>query len=529
MDAGVKQDEMAECVKREVKERARHRREGGYQVHASSEPMVISQDLPGEQTCPVSNLLETDTMQPSPEPPSFWLQHGAGNMYSSQGAPGSMTLKRSEAVLFTFYLETLFPFLFPFYRPSYLQGGRAWILEMIISRPVVRQAVLCQSVYFFSLAQGTAADCDLDWEKVLTQTGDAFGVLRQALQVIDGSGITEHVHGAVRIMSSIMQLQRFEIAILSFHNWQTHLNAAIALFKQLLDSVLESGGPSSKFVAIMSHLSPSSSSQNWSDSGYQVPSAEQAAFRFSSALVIFDDIISSTVLRSQPRLYEYHRNLLGNIEGTSEPIINLEAIVGLKNWTLLQIGEISTLDAWKQQSIAAGNLDVVELVRRATSIKESLTTHLATLGTDPAHFSLEKSSILDVFAPPICQGFLVTRVWTHAALVYLSTVVSGWQPANVEVRCNVSRVIELLLKGEISPALLRTMAWPFCVAGCLAEPAQETQFRGIVELLQPPSFFGTIHKAFEIMENVWRHRGVDGAIHDIATCFRTGDDVVLLV
>jgi hypothetical protein len=310
-------------------------------------------------------------------------------MYSGQGASENLTLNRSEAVLFTFYLETLFPFLFPFYRPSYLQGGRAWILEMIVSRPVVRQAVLCQSVYFFSLAQGTAADCELDWEKVLTQTGDAFGVLRQALQVIDGSGIAEHLHGAVRIMSSIMQLQRFEIAILSFHNWQTHLNAALALFRQLLHSVLDPGEPRTKFDAVLSHLGSSSSTSP----GDQIPSAEQAAFRFSSALVIFDDIIASTVLQSQPRLYEYHRSLLDNVEGTSGPFIDLEPIVGPKNWTLLQIGEISSLDAWKRQCIAAGNLDVVQLVHRATAIKDSLATHLARFDTDPVYTRIDKPTL----------------------------------------------------------------------------------------------------------------------------------------
>jgi hypothetical protein len=117
----------------------------------------------------------------------------------------------------------LLPFLFPFYRPSLLEGGRAWILEMMISSPVVRQATLCQSSYFFSLTRGTA-NRDVVWETVLTQTRDAFGVLRQALQVIDGPGITEHLHGAVRIMTSIMQVQRFEIAILSFSNCQAHLD-----------------------------------------------------------------------------------------------------------------------------------------------------------------------------------------------------------------------------------------------------------------------------------------------------------------
>ena len=49
---------------------------------------------------------------------------------------------------------------------------------------------------------------DVIWETVLAQTREAFGVLRQALQVIDGSNITEHLHGAVRILASIMQVQR---------------------------------------------------------------------------------------------------------------------------------------------------------------------------------------------------------------------------------------------------------------------------------------------------------------------------------
>ena len=88
---------------------------------------------------------------------------------------------------------------------------------MMISSPVVRQATLCQSSYFFSLARGTS-NRDALWEAVLLQTKNAFVMLRQSLQVIDGSSITEHLHGAVRIMASIMQVQRFEIAVSSFNN-----------------------------------------------------------------------------------------------------------------------------------------------------------------------------------------------------------------------------------------------------------------------------------------------------------------------
>jgi hypothetical protein len=95
---------------------------------------------------------------------------------------------------------------------------------------------------------------------------------------------------------------------------------------------------------------------------------------------------------------------------------------------------------------------------------------------------------------------------------------------------HVGRIVELLTRQISPPALLRTMVWPFCVAGCLAEPAQEAHLRGMVEALQPPSVFGTVRKALEIMENVWRNRDAgDAASRDLATCFRSQGDLVLLV
>jgi hypothetical protein len=407
---------------------------------------------------------------------------------------------------------------------------------MMMSSPVVRQATLCQSSYFFSLAQG-ADNHDAILETMLTQTNDAFGMLRQALQIISSSGVSEHLHGAVRILASIMQVQRFEIAVLGFDNCQTHLNAALALFRQVLDSsgAIEPMGPSSSFSGVMSRLGPSS----WilPTQCVQAPSAEQAAFQFSSALLILDDIIASTVHQERPRLYECHHSLLCSIDGIDPPI-NLEAVVGCQNWVLLQIGEIAVLDAWKQQCIRAGNLDILELVPRATVIKNSLEAHLMRLENDPTIISKEGSSLLDILISghsqhseiPASQTSLVTHVWAHAALIYLSVTVSGWQPANVEVRCHVNQIITLQTHQLSPPALLRTMVWPFCVAGCLAEPAQEAHLRGMVEALQPSSVFGTVRKALEIMENVWSNRNVgDSANRDLAMCFRSRGNMVLLV
>jgi len=218
----------------------------------------------------------------------------------------------------------------------------------MIRSPVVKQATLCLSSYFFSLTRGNDT-LDVLWDTVLTQTRDAFDVLGQTLRVIGDSSITEHLHAAARILASIMQVQRFEISVLSFNNCQVHHNAALALLKQLLDSssLSERARHTSSFNAIMDLLGPSS----WilPAKCVQIPSAEQAAFRFSTTLLVLDDMIASTALQEPPRLYEYHRSLLGDGDGI-EPSINLEAVVGCQNWALLNIGEIAVLDSWNSSA-----------------------------------------------------------------------------------------------------------------------------------------------------------------------------------
>lgn len=554
MDGGVRQEETAERLKREIKDKAHRRRGWDRTVHkpddrfpvadaATDELIVLPPLLPRDLPTPTSNRIKTtlgihsDGMGPYPGALDIQPQSGTTCTLTSTETRDSIPLEPSDTIFLMFYIEHLLPFLFPFYRPSLLIGGRAWVLEMMISSPVVRQATLCQSSYFFSLARGTNSRGEV-WDRVITQTRDAFKVLRQSLQVIEISGVAEHLQGAVQILTSIMQVQRFEIAVLSFDNCQSHLNAALTLFKQLLNStnIVGPAESSSSFNAVMSQLGPSS----WilPLTCPQIPTSEQAAFRFSSTILILDDIIASTVLQEKPRLYEYHYGLLDSGINASDPLINLEAVVGCQNWVLQLIGEIAVLDAWKQNCKRAGNLDVIELVRRATTIKDSLETRLTQLEAEPVVASKDNSTLLDVLATdysqtsktPTTLSPLVTRVWAHASLIYLFTIVSGWQPANVEVRYHVNCIVDLLTCQIFPPALLRTMVWPFCVAGCLVEQPREPCLRGMVEALQPPSVFGTVRKALEIMEGVWRSRDVADAVNrDLAACFRSQGDLVLLV
>ena len=381
--------------------------------------------------------------------------------------------------------------------------------------------------------------CRLIWDTALAQTTETFKVLRESLEVISASNIAEHLHGAVRILASVMQVQRFEIAVQSLDNCRAHLTAALAIFQQLLDSCSKGGeaaGPAPRFRAVVERLGP----PMWilPTGCAPFPSAEQAAFRFSSALLVFDDIIASTVLQEEPTLYEYHDSLLGKTDaGGEEPLIDLEPVVGCHNCVMRLIGEVAVLDAWKQRSRRAGNLDMMELVRRATVTKDALEEYLDLLASYPAVPGYD-TNLVDVFRPdywqrsepPASQTTVVTRVWTHAALLYLSVVVSGWQPAGAEARHHVGRVLELL--GEVAPpAMLRAAAWPFCVAVCLAMCGRQDRFRDMVGALRPTAVFGTLLKALEVMEGVWRDGGAtwDAETRDLADCFRGHGDLVLLV
>ncbi|VUC24517.1 unnamed protein product [Clonostachys rosea] len=533
MDGGNQQDEMLLRLKREVKEMANHRRRGDRAAHLSKTSREVSsrnaavfplEDTDGLVTPifvpsdPAYSSPDRDTEAlpgtPATRPPAtVCLLNNSG-----KNSCKSVAFAHSDTFLLTFYLENVFPFMFPFYRPSLLQGCRSWILEMAITSPVVRKATLCQSSYFFSLAQ-QINNSNRDWEGVISQTKEAFEMLRDALQVISGSDINHHLHGAVRILASIMQVQRFEIAISSFDNCQAHLNAALALFIQLLNS--DSGTQShSTFATLMHRLGP------FNPESSRVPSAEQSGLRFSSALLVLDDIVASTILQQQPKLYEHLRSLLG---GDSEPFVNLETTVGVQNWALLEIGEISALDAWKEKCKEAGNLDVMELVRRAAIIKASLESQLAKLEADSTPESGRDEGLLGILNQDLSQKrgsdgqtVLITRVWAHAALIYLSIVVSGWQPAGNDTRYHVCQILELLTEHISPPALLRTMAWPFCVAGCLAVQDQQCQFRNLVERLQPHSVFGTLRKALAIMEDTWACVGSDSYPNrNLSMCFQS--------
>lgn len=531
MDGGPGQKAKAEEVKREVR-RAAARRRGTQSMdeedNLPSDAEMELTELPSRQKEPVSSPGNTrsdggiNTPHDSIESTPGWS--GLDTPFADTSAEQELDRR-----FVTFYFDHFFPFLFPFYRPALLDGGRTWVMELTVRNKAMWHTTLCLSAYFVSVALDNTVSghefCKtVAWDKLLRQTDVTFKMLQRDLQQITSSGTQDLAVETARIMGGVIQLQRFEVGVGNFENCQTHLNAAVVLFRQILCNT--GNGPRS-FQDTLNHMGTAPWSNAWS--------SDQAAFRFFSALLFVDDIIASTCTEEPPRLLDYHSGLLAKEGSFDTRALDLEEFVGCENWVMLHIGQISALDAWKKSLRKAGQLDMMDLVARAMEIKQALLDNLARL--DTAAHSPRTPNSMDTFTlyngqvPPIPGGgsAFVTRIWAHAALLYLSTVVSGWQPGSPGVRENAARVLELLRQMP-APALLRTVVWPFCMAGCLAQPSEEGILRAMVEALVPLRLFGAARKALEIMENVWQRRDTVGAdTWDFAACVGTLGYVPLLV
>ncbi|KAK1065082.1 hypothetical protein LTR74_008194 [Friedmanniomyces endolithicus] len=427
------------------------------------------------------------------------------------------------------YLDHFFPFLFPFYRPSLLEGGRGWLLQLIATNRPLYHTTLSITACFLSVAHYAASMAERPCngyalDELSRRASISFASLQQDLQNLHQLDSDDRLVRQACIMDSIVYLQRFETLISNSEHFLIHLNAAVELFNQILSENDPGAAEDTPFDTILRRLTR----PLWSGKILGTPwTSDQAGFRFFTALLIVDDIVASTALNVPPRLQRHHQALLTNIDAlNARPAIDLQDFVGCQNWIMLQLANVSALAAEKHIAKQAGTLDMTKIVADAIGIKYILLdslSHLTAPTPEP-----KKSNILDLFASRYqantlpADSILVTRAWAHATLAYLSVVVSGWHPAHPEIRENVSRVLELMTQAQTqTQTIFRSMFWPFCVAGCLAEPRQRERVREMVEKLEPRRLFGTVSQALEMMEVVWRQHDAqpDPGLRDLAACF----------
>lgn len=611
MDGGERQAEKAEEVKAEVKKKAAWRRERKYltgiepgleelsMADTTSELTLTSHHddsgMPahaGTDKGASSASSSWDSPQNSSSdgtsnhtPPSTTSEPGtssaADGMYIQGQNFGSLTtmpgissatsassvaynsLDERELTFLTLYLDYVFPFLFPFYRPPLLQSGRGWLLILLMRKRTLLHSALSLATYFFAVAtdnllSGHELCREHNRSELEKQHELTLKELQHDVAVVNQKGVGSDLVESARIMESIVQLVVFEAAVTRrvacVESWLVHLDGAFVMFEQIMEHHASTGEGDAKHYcwhAITTQLGAASPmpTLGFSPSGDAYPyNSDQAAMRFFTALLLFADVISATALEQTPRLYKFHGILLESVSGNfagidiTGPQINLESVIGVKNTVITLLAQVADLHAWKKEMTKAGSLSIVQLVTRASQIEtplrsliECLERQMPSAGDGGIATSSAPTDPIDFIAQynvglPISPGSSTTwtsLVWAQATLTYLCTVVSGWQPSCPEIRASVAATVALL-ESAPAPVSVRAVVWPFCVTGCLALPEEEGIFRRMVEALGPLSSFGTIAAALRVMEEVWAQRGQLGPEWTMAEGLRGVGTAVML-
>ncbi|CAG1959057.1 unnamed protein product [Fusarium graminearum] len=470
-------------LKAQVKRSAKRRR-GISQMRSIANDIDSSPDLSTFEPCPGTSqdsLTQETMVKPSSEPVT----------------PPTITPTTDRAAYISVYMDYIFPILFPFYRPYVTQGGRVWLLSLAMNNAGFMSSIT--SIFSLVLWLVPAhvgpgqADCaSQTLEDFHAQASVALGSMQHDLQHLHQRGIENCLTDSVYLLANMMQQLSFELIIAPSGNWQTHLDAATSLFEQILEHHGRDG-PTRQLSTVISNLSR----RSWPGAANAL-NAEQGTFSFFSSILLFADIISSTVLDQPAKLLEYHCELR-QCNAQQKPHIALEEITGCHTWVLLTISDISNLSRWKKDQITSGKLSNDELIYRATSLERILNNGLDTLdqsgNTDnnsqqipPLELLLNQSGSPFSFSKAAPDGRLpLTRTWIYAARTYLHSVKLDSSTDSSELEICVKQTIQSFGTITSSP-WMRWLAWPLCVAGIYASKAQRSEICAIMDLkVTPPN------------------------------------------
>ncbi|KAE8448824.1 hypothetical protein EG329_008826 [Mollisiaceae sp. DMI_Dod_QoI] len=408
------------------------------------------------------------------------------------GSPGEVEqrqgpiIRERDASLLMYYLDCVFPMQFKMYNPSPLEGGRGWLLSLLLRTP---------PLYYMSLA--LAAHCmevleapnGSDESKGITsaQLASALQNLQQYITVFNEQPGPGSLDENIKVLVCIMQMIGFVGFAGGIENWQVHMKGASTIVDRFMD-VLCSGNSTS-------HLFQTNRS------GSVLSYEELITVKFLVSIYTWMDIANCVSLGSRSDLGHIHDRLLA----CDDPPIRLDKVMGCGNAAMILIAKIAELDTWKRHSQKTGKLSMIELVTRATSIEKDLMLALKRIpkgrcpSTDLSLYGLCRAT-LSIYAD------YVSEAYTLSALTYLHVVVSGPHAELPEIRENVSRSIELFQRLP-DPIIARAVYWPVLITGSMALAEEEDLFkRMLTESGVKPVFVGPGWNIIKVLEECWRRR-----------------------
>ena len=411
------------------------------------------------------------------------------------------------------YLDHVFPFLFPFYKPAVFETGRSWLLSLLQHSKIALHAVLSLTAYFFTIALNDAygtsyADCkDEVWARLALQADESFEDMQNTLQTYLTAPFQSSILDRIRMMEGITEVLLFESVIGKTEDWDLHLTPAITLIQQIFEANTGSG-----FKMLSALLSIGTPVWYKAENDSYIWSPDQAGFRLFTAILVFADIIASTALGREPRLRHLHTDILGEDDGA--PVlgftrIRLSSVLGIRNDIAIIIGETASLHAWKENTQTKDDSFWHALIYRATLYDQKLDAIIAAIAEGPEW--TEVDNLPDLSLQPYTRRAIAkspsaatTMIWAHSAKIYLRSVTNQYDVPDSETDEHVHAIA--MLTQRLPANQFRTVAWPLCVAGCFAQSGDRHHFRSIFEAKTELELIGSPREAWRVIQEVWRRR-----------------------
>lgn len=184
--------------------------------------------------------------------------------------------------------------------------------------------------------------------------------------------------------------------------------------------------------------------------------------------------------------------------------IRLENLVGCENWAMLLSRETAALKVYKRK-MSDDSDHRKELQHRVDDIKQRLNAGMVRDGSSYMELADGKRTPSSAHEATIA---VVSMIFALSALIYLQVTIYGCAPDGTDTVNKLLFRVMLNVRFLPDAQLLPNLAWPICIAGCMATtPSQEQFFK---DLLAWPNVQGrgyeTLRQALEVMEICWEQR-----------------------
>jgi len=251
------------------------------------------------------------------------------------------------------------------------------------------------------------------------------------------------------------------------------------------------------------------------------PPEEVGIFLFLFGVAIWLDILSSFTKGKSPSLLLFHPHAI-----SCTSAIQLENIMGCKNWAILQLGRISALHENRTEALRQGCFNTAEFEFRADVIRQALRSGLA----EDSLSALDISSSPHFATPNISNPdiYIITRLFTLAALILLHLVVHGYQLQAQEMRSLIVDAMAIL-RTRMPAYLMHAIICPLFIVGTVVNGDEKHFFRHTflsLPILDPSLEHRS--KILPALEEIWQMRDTTPTWSWQDTTRSTGGNLLLV-